>query len=75
MPDQQLQAQPSPAGVEAAGPPPAVVEHMIMMVERGPFVVARCGGCGWETFARRSRPLARREGADHLLLHSPSTQV
>jgi len=73
MPDQQLQAQPSPADVEPAALPQAVAVHKIVLVERGPFVVARCSGCGWETFARRSRPLARSEGADHVLLHSSST--
>ena len=73
MPDQQLQAQPSPADVEPAAQQHEVVVHAIALVERGPFVVARCSGCGWETFARRSRPLARSEGSDHVLLHSPST--
>jgi hypothetical protein len=71
MTDQQLAAD-----VAASLPLPGlaierVVEHVIALVERGPFVVARCAGCGWETFARRSRPLARREGKDHVLLHSP----
>jgi hypothetical protein len=71
MTDQQLEV-----GVAAGLAPDLsverVVEHVIALVERGPFVVARCTGCGWETFARRSRPLARREGKDHVLLHSPS---
>jgi hypothetical protein len=48
--------------------PPA--PHRIQMVERGPFTVARCTGCGWESFARRSRPLARAEGLDHARLYA-----
>lgn len=55
-------------------PPPrssgeAVVEHTVRLVEEGPFTVARCDGCGWRSFARRSRPLARSEGQDHEVLH------
>ena len=46
-------------------PEAPVVTHRTVLVERGPFTVAQCSGCGWETFARRSRPLARREGRDH----------
>lgn len=45
------------------------VRHVVQVLERGPFVVATCVGCGWESFARRSRPLARSEGRDHELLH------
>jgi hypothetical protein len=45
------------------------VRHVVQILERGPFVVATCTGCGWESFARRSRPLARSEGRDHELLH------
>ncbi len=45
------------------------VEHRIVLVERHAFTVATCTGCGWESFARRSRPLARTEGRDHLLLY------
>jgi len=45
------------------------VEHRIVLVERHAFSVATCTGCGWESYARRSRPLARREGRDHLLLY------
>jgi len=45
------------------------VEHRIVLLERHAFTVARCAGCGWESFARRSRPLARREGRDHVLLY------
>jgi hypothetical protein len=78
MTDQQLEAAaapaPRPAPPEQLVPavqPPAV-EHAIRLVERGPFVAAVCTGCGWETFARRSRPLARREGHDHVLLHAPA---
>jgi hypothetical protein len=48
------------------------VAHRVSLVDRGPFLVAVCTGCGWESFARRSRPLARAEGRDHELLHEPS---
>jgi hypothetical protein len=77
MTDQQVEA-PAPtlvlvpdAAVTEEVAPEAVV-HKVKLSERGPFVVAVCDGCGWETFARRSRPLARREGRDHEILHSPS---
>ena len=65
-----------------ASAPPVLVEpeeltliqldlvHRTRLVERGPFVLAQCLGCGWETFARRSRPLARREGRDHEILYA-----
>ena len=45
------------------------IEHRVRIDERGPFVVAVCAGCGWESFARRSRGLARAEARDHELLH------
>jgi hypothetical protein len=48
-----------------------VVTHLTQLVERGPFVVAVCSGCHWQTFARRSRPLARAEGREHERLHAP----
>lgn len=68
--------------VEASAPPVLIeveeltlldldVVHRTRLVERGPFVLAQCLGCGWETFARRSRPLARREGRDHEILYAP----
>ena len=44
------------------------IRHRVNLVDRGPFAVAVCTGCRWESFARRSRPLARREGRDHELL-------
>ncbi len=44
------------------------IQHRSHLIERGPFTVAVCSGCGWESFARRSRPLARREGRDHEVL-------
>jgi hypothetical protein len=80
MTDQQIQAPAVSVAADAAEPVVAAalahakdrVVHAIELVERGPFVVAVCQGCGWETFARRSRPLARSEGHDHVLLHSPS---
>ena len=68
MTDQQVEAPPPPPVLV----PDEVVVHHVRLIERGPFVVAVCDGCGWETFARRSRPLARREGRDHEVLHSPS---
>jgi hypothetical protein len=45
------------------------VEHRFRLVEHYAFTVAVCDGCGWESFARRSRPLARSEGRDHVLLY------
>jgi hypothetical protein len=42
--------------------------HEVAVEDNGPFTVARCS-CGWYTPARRSRPLARGEAADHLRLH------
>jgi hypothetical protein len=75
MTDQRLQAPSArvePRVDPAAAPAGPPVVHEIALVERGPFSVAVCQGCGWETFARRSRPLARREGHDHVLLHRPS---
>jgi hypothetical protein len=69
MSDQQLEARDASAQIRLVPAPAHTVEHAIALVERGPFVLARCTGCGWETFARRSRPLARREGRDHVLLH------
>jgi hypothetical protein len=44
------------------------IEHRVHLMDRGPFAVAVCRGCGWESFARRSRPLARSEGRDHAVL-------
>ncbi|OKH96959.1 hypothetical protein DR950_26440 [Kitasatospora xanthocidica] len=40
-------------------------EHRLVISERGSFAFATCS-CGWYSPARRSRDLARREGADHL---------
>ncbi|MFI6447868.1 hypothetical protein [Kitasatospora sp. NPDC050543] len=40
-------------------------EHRVEISERGSFCFARCS-CGWYSPARRSRDLARREGAAHL---------
>ena len=45
------------------------IDHAVRLVERHAFTVAVCDGCGWESFARRSRPLARTEGRDHVLLY------
>jgi hypothetical protein len=45
------------------------IAHRVHLVERHAFTVAVCEGCGWESFARRSRPLARSEGRDHVLLY------
>jgi hypothetical protein len=69
MSDQQLEAPQASAEIRLVPGPGHQLEHVIAIVERGPFVLARCTGCGWETFARRSRPLARREGRDHVRLH------
>ncbi|MET8624920.1 hypothetical protein ABZW30_14345 [Kitasatospora sp. NPDC004669] len=40
-------------------------EHRVAISERGSFAFATCS-CGWYSAARRSRDLARREGAGHL---------
>ncbi|MFG2848658.1 hypothetical protein ACGF12_36705 [Kitasatospora sp. NPDC048296] len=40
-------------------------EHRVAIGERGSFAFATCS-CGWYSAARRSRDLARREGAGHL---------
>jgi hypothetical protein len=45
------------------------IVHKVRLEERHAFTVAVCDGCGWESFARRSRPLARTEGRDHTLLY------
>jgi len=74
MTDQQVEAAGARPRVAHLIPRQAPVEHVMTLVERGPFVVAVCAGCGWETFARRSRPLARSEGQDHMLLHRPPTE-
>jgi len=54
---------------EQHGAPPVEVAHVTRLDEQGPFVVASCT-CGWRSYARRSRPLARSEAQDHALLHS-----
>ena len=45
-------------------------QHDVRVEDQGSFTVARCT-CGWRSYARRSRDLARREGNDHALLYSP----
>lgn len=50
---------------------PEVVEHRTSVVDQGAFTVAECS-CGWRSYARRSRPLARREAHDHEVLHAPA---
>jgi len=42
--------------------------HDVTVADEGSFTVARCG-CGWRSYARRSRQRARSEGADHTLLY------
>jgi hypothetical protein len=58
-----------PAEIPAQPSPPSVVTHVTRLDEQGPFVVATCA-CGWRSYARRSRPLARAEARDHELLHA-----
>ncbi|MDH6133845.1 hypothetical protein P3T37_003244 [Kitasatospora sp. MAA4] len=41
-------------------------EHRVKITERGSFAFATCG-CGWYAPARRSRDLARRDAAGHLV--------
>ncbi|MFF3115702.1 hypothetical protein ACFVSN_41780 [Kitasatospora sp. NPDC057904] len=48
-----------------AEPGTRMPEHRVAISERGSFAYATCS-CGWYAPARRSRDLARREGADHL---------
>ena len=55
------------SSVEVAAP----VVHSVHLVEHHQFSVAVCDTCGWRSFARRSRPLARDEGRDHEVLHNP----
>ncbi len=50
---------------------PDPVAHICALVDRGAFAVSVCT-CGWTSAARRSRPLARAEGADHEQLHRPA---
>jgi hypothetical protein len=47
-------------------------DHEVEVADQGSFTVARCS-CGWRSYARRSRSLARSEGQDHLTLHGPPT--
>ena len=47
------------------------VVHSVHLVEHHQFSVAVCDTCGWRSFARRSRPLARDEGRDHEVRHNP----
>ena len=56
-------------GIPAQRVPVAAVAHMTRLDEQGPFLVASCT-CGWRSYARRSRPLARSEARDHELLHA-----
>jgi hypothetical protein len=57
--------------VEVEAEVEAPVIHSVHLVEHHQFSVAVCDACGWRSFARRSRPLARDEGRDHELLHNP----
>ncbi|HTY72484.1 MAG TPA: hypothetical protein VMI11_08675 [Actinomycetes bacterium] len=43
--------------------------HVLSVNDEGSFTVARCT-CGWRSFARRSRGVARREAEDHRLLYA-----
>ncbi|MER7772184.1 hypothetical protein [Kitasatospora sp. NPDC096140] len=49
----------------SAAPGTRMPEHRVAISERGSFAYATCS-CGWYSPARRSRDLARREGAGHL---------
>ena len=71
MTDQRVEAPGVSVELRIEGEVAPPVVHRIHLIERGPFIVAQCLGCGWETFARRSRPLARQEGRDHEVLHRP----
>ncbi len=56
-----------PQTVEEAAAP----VHLTEVTDEGQFSVARCS-CGWRSYARRSRPRARSEAKDHLILHGLS---
>ena len=60
------------ATVERAPDTLRIETHITELAEQGPFVVATCS-CGWRSYARRSRPLARTEANEHALLHSPAS--
>jgi len=68
---------PGPRLVETASVVSVSVEvevpviHSVHLIEHHQFSVAVCDACGWRSFARRSRPLARDEGRDHEVLHNP----
>jgi hypothetical protein len=62
---------PGPRLVEDRAVLETPVVHSIHLVEHHQFSVAVCDTCGWRSFARRSRPLARDEGRDHEVLHNP----
>lgn len=68
---------PGPRLVEAGSAVPASVAaevpaiHSVHLIEHHQFSVAICDTCGWRSFARRSRQLARDEGRDHEVLHNP----
>lgn len=62
---------PGPRLVEDRAVVEARVVHSVHLIEHHQFSVAVCDTCGWRSFARRSRPLARDEGRDHEVLHNP----
>ena len=62
-PDVSVEVAPAPATHDYG-------QHEVRVEDQGSFTVARCT-CGWRSYARRSRDLARREGQDHALLYSP----
>lgn len=62
---------PGPRLVEDRAEVETPVVHSVHLVEHHQFSVAVCDTCGWRSFARRSRPLARDEGRDHEVLHNP----
>ena len=62
---------PGPRLVEDRAVVETPVVHSVHLIEHHQFSVAVCDTCGWRSFARRSRPLARDEGRDHEVLHNP----
>jgi hypothetical protein len=63
----------SAESVEVHVDAPADGHHEVRVADQGSFTVARCT-CGWRSYARRSRNLARSEGREHAILYGPPTR-
>ncbi|WP_245880809.1 hypothetical protein [Streptomyces zhaozhouensis] len=62
--DDRVERRMGPVPEPLTAPPDATSDHRVELLERGPFLLARCS-CGWAAPARRSRPLARNEARTH----------